>query len=81
MQVIVINNNNMGYYNNATAIIRHWKDMYNKTKNAYFARCVFEATGEYPDDLVSWGIDMTEQYTNTELEMIDERINNDNLPY
>ena len=42
--------------NNAKAIIKYWKEKYKSTKNPYFAMCVFQVTGEYPDDLKSWGI-------------------------
>ena len=60
--------------NNAKAIIRHWKEMYNKTKNAYFARCVFDATGDYPDDIKSWGVSDLSTERHDELEFINNPI-------
>jgi len=40
---------------NARDIVRGYIEKYNKTKNAYFARAVFEITGSYPDNIDSWG--------------------------
>lgn len=56
--------------NNAKAIIKHWKERYNATKNPYFARCVFDATGDYPDDLTNFGFDIERGWVSRELEFI-----------
>ena len=55
---------------NARSIILNWIEKYKSTKNPYFARCVFDATGEYPDDLKSFGLDISKGWKSRELEFI-----------
>ncbi len=61
---------------NAREIIKNWIEKYNKTKNAYFARCVLDATsGElYPDDLKNFGLDVERNWKSKELEFINNPI-------
>lgn len=69
----------MSLDNNKTAIIKNWKNKFEKTKNPYWARCVFEATGEEPDHEMANYLGTTRESPDmTEDELIEDSIKNPN---
>jgi len=65
-------------YTNARSIIRGWKEKFKDNLNAFWARKVYNATGEYPDGIKSLGNDVGG--VNDEIERIqDSIINNKQL--
>jgi hypothetical protein len=59
-------------YTNARSIIRGWKEKFKDNLNAFWARKVYNATGEYPDGIESLGNDVGG--VNDEIERIEESI-------